>query len=125
MKPFVVGELPRCSKCSGCCRAIGITSATPRYTKAVIRKEVQDGKFIAKHWHRISREMAIAINPNMRNRPKFTVFYSCDCVGEDNRCMEHKNRPHVCVGYPGYGAKVNWTDESAAPGCTNFAEPVE
>lgn len=109
--------MPECNQCGMCCRAIALA---PGLTKSALRRGNfgRDGEVALKHWHRISREMAVAQQPNLSMRPPGTVFYACDLLVDGNKCAVHdKDKPRVCSGYPGYGKRKTGSDSTCAPGC--------
>jgi len=78
-----------------------------------------DHIFAAEHWHPLTREEAMRLNPVARRahvrlplpfmNPFYTSrvradahLYTCDRLGADGRCTAYEERPLVCRGYPWY-----------------------
>ena len=99
-----------CSKCGLCCRAVGIR-LSKRELGALARQGNPDGRFVAVHWHRISRTEALRRNPGLAHRIRTAraagralYFYECDAFDRGtNLCTAHADRPSVCRGFPWYG----------------------
>jgi Fe-S-cluster containining protein len=98
-----------CSKCGDCCRAIAVPATKKRVREGNFG---EDGWFILRHWHPISRAEAERRLPRigrMRRDPGVR-FYACDQFdAERNLCMAHDGRPDVCRGFPFYGGDpLHW-----------------
>lgn len=111
----------RCLLCGRCCRVVGI-DFTKRELRELARRErrrlrggaierhrgevqrlLRDIRFIDRHFHRVSRARAAALNPVFRDSSyDGRRFYTCDRLGPDGRCQSHAERPYLCEGYPWY-----------------------
>jgi len=62
-----------------------------------------DHIFAAEHWHPLTREEAMRLNPFYTSRVRADAhLYTCDRLGADGRCSAYEERPLVCRGYPWY-----------------------
>jgi len=110
-----------CRRCGGCCRAISI-DFYKRELRELARREadrlaresahrhrreierlLRDVAFIDRHFRRVSRRHAVALNPALA-APDYDGrrFYTCDQLDDRGRCLRHAERPYVCEGYPWY-----------------------
>jgi Fe-S-cluster containining protein len=99
--------------CGACCDPIRL-----EVTKKTVRENNwNSGPFVLKHWRRISRAKAAALNPLLLKNPG-GYFYACDAYDKERRlCTAHDTRPAICSGFPWYNEPpysqdAGWTPEA-------------
>jgi Fe-S-cluster containining protein len=98
-----------CARCGACCEVIPL-SATKKQVAQVTRgsgepENTRSARFILKHWHRISRPTAEAINPRLtRENTDGRYFFTCDQYDAEHRlCLAQDTKPNTCSLFPFYG----------------------
>lgn len=104
-----------CHTCGKCCEAIHISISPEEIAKGAENQREwssSDFVFIADNWTPITREEADSINPHFAEMEKRGAdyghmhFYTCKNHDKETKlCKIYDKRPHVCSGYPWYGAE--------------------
>ena len=119
--------------CGMCCMAIRLNVEPALYDSqaevvkdnpAALEEMSEDWRHILTHFHRITREEAVRINPHLKGwRNKGCSFYTCDWFDAESRlCTHHDERPPVCRKYPFYGGALS-PDKWYTPDC-GYAEDI-
>ena len=96
-----------CNGCGACCRVILLEQSPEEVRQMAALTRVlgipSDHIFAAEHWHPLTREEAMRLNPFYTSRVRADAhLYTCDRLGADGRCTAYEERPLVCRGYPWY-----------------------
>lgn len=100
-----------CIRTGKCCEVIIITTATVKVFNGVVAKYVKKGNadclFIQKNWIPLSIEEAKKLRPVLAEHTdetlgNYPIFTCKQFNGTTRKCMDYKNRPRVCSGYPYY-----------------------
>ena len=87
--------------CGKCCEVILLKFPRKEF------KKHKDYKMLLKIWHRISRNKATEIMPELKTASKGCYFYICNQYNKLTRsCMIYNKRPRACRGYPFYDKTV-------------------
>jgi len=123
-----------CSGCGKCCALIRIGQDFEYFLETarhwidhwkenelepdpMIVKRIEDGFFVIKHWVRVDRYEAFK-RKLVECVESSDFIYTCKLLTDDGKCSIHSKgtKPHVCSGYPFYGAK-NSKDVKVFKGC--------
>ena len=75
------------------------------------------GRFVIRHWRRISTMAAVAAVPGLVPEQGYRYFACKKLAGR--LCSDHANRPPICRGFPYYESSLetNVDDRLSWPGC--------
>jgi Fe-S-cluster containining protein len=126
-----------CAQCGLCCEVIGIR-ADPAYYQRDPKDIVWPGDepeavplifhefmWIKQHFHPISIEEAIAINPHIVDETtrEGHSYYTCDAYDKETKlCTAHDDRPAICRDFPWYGKSVNPYNLKSFPRCSYWRD---
>ena len=93
--------------CGACCKVLVLEQSPEEVRQMAALTRVlgipSDHIFAAEHWHPLTREEAMRLNPFYTSRVRADAhLYTCDRLGADGRCTAYEERPLVCRGYPWY-----------------------
>jgi len=96
-----------CNGCGACCKVLFLEQSPEEVRQMAALTRVlgipSDHIFAAEHWHPLTREEAMRLNPFYTSRVRADAhLYTCDRLGADGRCTAYEERPLVCRGYPWY-----------------------
>lgn len=100
-----------CNMCGKCCEAIRLTVPHEHFAPSSGYR-YRDADFIWENFIPMSKEEALAINPNLfeagLDEETESYYYSCKLYDKDTKlCKAHDKRPHTCRGFPWYGNPIN------------------
>lgn len=122
-------SLGACNACGACCRVLTLAQSPEEVRQiAAVTRVIgipSDHQFAAEHWHPLTREEAMRVNPFYVERlPADAHLYRCDQLDADGRCGAYETRPLVCRGYPWYGERPR-AMELPDPDCGYFVDVVD
>lgn len=92
--------MSKCVMCGQCCRQIFIEKRAHEKIQANDGK-MKDADFGYLNWE-FTGEIR-DVSSHFPEQGKFeTYVYTCKWIDKDNKCTIHREKPHVCSGYPWY-----------------------
>lgn len=90
-----------CLQCGICCTAIPLPfNLKEKYES---QERIDDGEILWNHWHVISKEQALALNPRLIEGREKLTYYECDLYNKENKaCALHgtNKKPQTCIDFP-------------------------